>query len=65
VTDVNDNAPEFLPAPTYSFTFTEQQPVGSVVGQLNTEDQDEEGPNSLVSLTLHYVMSLVLYGHTV
>ena len=48
VADVNDNAPQFLPATDYIFTFTENQPAGSVVGSVNTTDRDSDGPNSLV-----------------
>ena len=48
VADVNDNAPQFLPASDYIFAFTENQPAGSVVGSVNTTDRDSDGPNSLV-----------------
>ena len=50
ITDVNDNAPQFLPSSQYSVTFAEKKPEGSVVAVLNTTDKDADGPNSLVSL---------------
>lgn len=48
VTDVNDNAPQFVPSPEYKLSFTELQPTGTVVGIINTTDADSPGLNTLV-----------------
>lgn len=61
VTDVNDNAPEFLPTDKYSVTFSEKQEAGSIVAVLNTNDRDAAGDNSLVSIIIAPVLMVLFH----
>jgi protocadherin delta 1 len=54
VLDVNDNRPQFVfpgSSSAYSFEVAENQPVGTVVGQISAGDRDS-GPNQLIEYRL-------------
>ena len=52
ITDINDNAPVFLPS-FYSKTIGENAAVGTVVGTVTATDADEPGnPNSLITYSI-------------
>lgn len=48
VTDVNDNAPAFVPN-SFQFQIYENQPIGTAIGNVTAEDRDS-GSNALVCL---------------
>ena len=51
MTDVNDNAPQFLGAP-YSVRLSEAAPLGSEVLTVEAVDADQRGPFSSVEYLL-------------
>ncbi|XP_067948846.1 protocadherin Fat 4-like [Watersipora subatra] len=52
ISDVNDNAPQFIPSAQYSVTFAELQQAGTIVTVINATDADAVGPNSLIRYQL-------------
>ncbi|KAK4886263.1 hypothetical protein RN001_002534 [Aquatica leii] len=52
IQDQNDNAPEFEHS-YYSFNFPELQRDIVFVGQVTATDRDKQGPNSVISYSLH------------
>lgn len=50
VIDINDNAPRFNK--DYSFRVNPSTPIGSIIGQIEAFDQDQEKPNNMFTYIL-------------